>query len=60
MTYDECYEWLCRKRERAVDPCLEKMVQRLVDSGRARWFGKRKIASCYAGGRSKRWARAII
>jgi hypothetical protein len=59
MNVEQCYEWLRLRRERAIEPDQEKMVQRLVDAGRAVWFGRRRRGSAYLTPKSLRWARAL-
>lgn len=59
MTYDECYVWLAARIHRAVEKSQERVVQLLVDQGRAEWMPRRRVASCYQGGRTRRYARAL-
>lgn len=41
MNFEECHAWLARKRYRHVGPGHEKLVQRLVDMGKAEWLPDR-------------------
>lgn len=59
MNVDECYAWLAAKKRRAVDPIIERMVQRLVDEGCVVWMPRQRVASSYHRGRTRRFAKVI-
>lgn len=59
MNVDECYAWLAAKKRRAVEPIIERMVQRLVDEGCVVWMPRQRVASSYQRGRTRRFAKVI-